>query len=159
MNQTVSVIEQQIGYALAALFLALINFIAYWVMQKMKSSATFAGFQVNDAQKAEFEDAAKKAANYGAVMCMEMFKKNGWDHPDASSAAIAVAAPYLVRNFPDAIVNAGLDPTKLTTQDAVKGIITRVMPQVITELSASPATPPVAPGAGKPEIDQTKAIT
>ena len=91
---------------------------------------------------ANLDDALQKAIAYGLQQVQDTIREKGWDHIDVRDRTLAIAPPYLITRFPDALrAVGGLDlSNRKAAEIAVSGALDRAFPQAAD--TASPATPP-----------------
>lgn len=104
--------------------------------------------KLSTAQKAELEDNAGKALDYGISLAQDEIAKKGWDHADIKNQVIATATAYAIQKFPDSLARVGVDtsnPKQAAYQ--VADVMERKFAGAMATAAASPATPsvPVAP--------------
>jgi hypothetical protein len=140
----INIIFTIVGIVATALAGALATWITVKVNTKLNGS-------ISADQRAALEVAAKSAVTFGlttgSTQIKNLIAARGWDHIDVKSAALASAGNYMISQFPDTVKAAGFDissPSAIaaTTTALKTTLLSRVFPAVVTEVAASPATPP-----------------
>jgi hypothetical protein len=133
-------IENVVKPALALAIPSLVGLAIAWIVGRLKKS----GIEVDQAQVNRFEEAATKSLEWALTTMFEQIGKRGvegWRDPAIHREVKARAKEYLIDHFPDA-VNGQLGTTDFVkVGEAAEPMMTRLLPKVITQVAASPATP------------------
>lgn len=136
-----SVDLSQIETTVVSLAATALGIVGTWAVSRL---AQRFGLQVNQAQKAMFDQALSDSLTYGVTQADATIKAKGWDHVDSKNAIIDAGLSYVVAKFPDALKAVGLssnlnDPANAA---AITSALTRMLPIATTTAAASPTTPP-----------------
>lgn len=106
------------------------------------------GVDLDQARTTQFELAAKKSLEWSlstAFKQIESLGPDGWTSEAVRNTVIAKAKDYMLERFPSAVKgslgNASLD----TINNKTDPLMMRLYPKVVTEIAASPASPPAQP--------------
>lgn len=132
----ISLLEQEVLKALGIVLMAGLS----W---GIKRGLDYLGIQETAAQKAELDDIAGKALQFGLSQLNGAIQAKGWDHPEVKSQAIQMALTYAQAKFPDGLAKAGIDlSSPVTAANDLAGIMNRKFSGEAAIAAASPATPP-----------------
>lgn len=115
------------------------------------------GIELDQAKQAQFNDAAIKALEWATTQVLSKIEARGpegWRSADIHQEVINKAKDYMLDKFPTATAN-GIGTTDIVaTGRLLQPVMTRLLPRVITEVAASPATPEAPPSnAAVPVVD------
>lgn len=115
------------------------------------------GIVLDAARQKQFNDAAIKALEWATTQFLTQIETRGpagWADPHLHDQIIELAKTQMIDKFPDAISNTVGSSASPERVDAVMHpVMTRLLPQVITEISSSPATPATPVQAAVPVVD------
>lgn len=112
--------------------------------------------------QANTETQVAAALKVGVTTFLPLIQEKGWNSPEVHAKILEKATSYLATHFPDKtaqilaaaqpvtgeVIEAGTQAAK----NAVSETIAARMPQVITEVAASPATPPIQADPAAPPM-------
>lgn len=131
--------------ALGAVLLALLIAAIRLTVNYINLHSAKLGIEISDKTKAALEDVARKSVTAGVVQSEAIIAAKGWSHPDVKNVVVARAVQYAVDQFSDTLARSGVDTSPDKAAEELTPIMQRKLPSVVSEVSASPATPPVNP--------------
>lgn len=108
---------------------------------------------LDQARQQQFEDAVKASLSWATTQVLgkiEQLGPEGWKDPRIQAEIIDKAKPYMAEKFPAAVANTLKADVLPSIQ--MHPAMTRLLPQVLTEVAASPGTP-AAPTTAVPVIE------
>jgi hypothetical protein len=105
--------------------------------------ASLLGVKLKAERSAAVQAGAEKIGTLAVVRSRSAIKEWGWDSPNTHNEIISKALPMFVERFAETLKAAGLDPADPANRERTRDILERVLPDVISRVAASPATPPV----------------
>lgn len=134
---------------------AIVGMAMAWIAQKLKKH----GIEIDQAKQEQFNDAAVKSLEFALTQVFSRIERGGpqgWKDPEIHHNVIQRAKEYMVDKFPDAVKNT-VGSTDLERADVtLEPVMTRLLPKVITEVAASPGTPPAPSPAAVPVVEVSK---